>query len=45
MNESTFLKKYGPWAIVTGASSGIGRALAKQLAHAGLNVILVSRNA
>ncbi len=44
MRQSTFLKKYGPWAIVTGASSGIGRALAKQLAHAGLNVILVSRS-
>jgi len=36
--------KYGDWAIVTGASSGIGLEIATQLADAKLNLILVSRN-
>ena len=42
--NSTFVKKYGPWAVVTGASDGIGRAIAEELARRGLNVFLVSRN-
>ena len=37
------LKKYGPWAVVTGASSGIGNEYARQLAQAGLNVALIAR--
>jgi len=37
-------KKYGEWAIVTGASDGIGKEFAKQLAAKGLNVVLVSRS-
>ncbi|KAH7909779.1 NAD(P)-binding protein [Hygrophoropsis aurantiaca] len=42
------LKKFGAnkgsWAVVTGASDGIGREFAIQLAKAGFNVMLVARN-
>ena len=35
-------ERYGRWALVTGASSGIGRALALGLAARGMSVVLVS---
>jgi uncharacterized protein len=43
-NSTSFKEKYGPWALVTGASSGIGQQLAVQLAQRQLNVLLVGRN-
>ncbi|THH19326.1 hypothetical protein EUX98_g8799 [Antrodiella citrinella] len=45
----TSLKKYGAgkgaWAVVTGASEGIGREFALQLAQKGFNVLVSARNA
>jgi hypothetical protein len=35
--------RFGPWALITGASSGIGREFARQVASSGINVVLVAR--
>jgi short-subunit dehydrogenase len=37
------VKKYGPWALVCGASQGVGESFALKLAAEGLNLVLVSR--
>jgi uncharacterized protein len=36
-------ERFGPWAVVTGSSSGIGRAIARHLGSCGISVILVAR--
>lgn len=36
--------RYGEWAVVTGASSGIGKEIALRLGEAGFSLLLVARN-
>lgn len=41
--SAEFSRKYGPWAVIAGASDGVGAAFAHALADRGLNVALVAR--
>ena len=41
--KKSFKEKYGPWALVAGASYGLGGAFAEALARRGLNLVLLAR--
>lgn len=38
-----FTQRYGPWAVIAGASEGMGAQFATQCAERGLNVVLIAR--
>jgi short-subunit dehydrogenase len=40
---AAFAAKYGPWAVIAGASEGTGACYAEQLAALGINLVLISR--
>lgn len=39
----SFAERYGPWAVIAGASEGTGREFARQVAAQGVNLLLVAR--
>jgi short-subunit dehydrogenase len=45
MRRDSFADRYGPWALVAGASQGIGAAFASAITGNGVNVALVARRA
>lgn len=42
-DRQVFQQKYGPWAVIAGASEGTGASFAEQLAKMGIHLLLVSR--
>ncbi|MBJ22984.1 MAG: SDR family NAD(P)-dependent oxidoreductase [bacterium] len=43
MENETIRERYGPWALIAGASEGLGAAFAHAAAARGLNTVLVAR--
>ncbi|KAM4614568.1 inactive hydroxysteroid dehydrogenase-like protein 1 isoform 1-T2 [Discoglossus pictus] len=42
LGGTDLVKKYGEWAVVTGAAAGVGKAYAEELARRGVNIALIS---
>lgn len=43
IDETEFPARYGPWALITGGSDGLGAAFAEEIARRGVNLVLVAR--
>lgn len=43
LDRAAFRERYGPWAVIAGASEGTGECYARELAEMGINLVLVSR--
>lgn len=43
--HETFQARYGPWAVVAGASEGLGEAYTERIAARGLHLVLIARRA
>jgi uncharacterized protein len=41
--DTRFADRYGPWALVAGASEGVGAAYARAMAERGVNVVMLAR--
>ena len=41
--DPAFAQRYGPWAVVAGASDGVGAAYTRAMAQRGVNVVLLAR--
>ena len=39
----TDFARYGPWAVIAGGSEGVGAEFARELAGAGVNLVLIAR--
>lgn len=42
--KTNFVEKYGQWAVISGATDGIGQAMARELAQRGMSILVVARN-
>jgi short-subunit dehydrogenase len=42
-DDPKFAARYGPWAVVAGASQGVGRELARRVAAKGVRCVLIAR--
>uniref|UniRef100_A0A182M344 Steroid dehydrogenase n=1 Tax=Anopheles culicifacies TaxID=139723 RepID=A0A182M344_9DIPT len=42
--QKSLSETYGPWAVITGSSDGIGKGYAHYLASQGMKVLLIARN-